>query len=167
MKKIAKEWIENLDLIKHPEGGWYRENYRSSEIILKENLPDRFTGDRSFSTSIYFLLSSDEFSAFHRIKQDEIWHFYDGSPLTIHIIDEEGNYFDLLLGKEFSENESLQVVVKAGCLFGASLKEENSYSLVGCSVAPGFDFDDFEMPSRTILMKQYPKYKTIIEKISR
>ncbi len=162
----ANEWIKNLGLIKHPEGGWYKETYRSSETILKENLPNRFNGDRSFSTSIYFLLTSNEFSALHRIKQDEIWHFYDGSALSIHVIDENGKYFRLVLGREIEKNESLQIVVKAGWLFGATLNKENSFALVGCTVAPGFDFDDFEMPDRDIVMKQFPQHKDIINKLS-
>jgi len=167
LKNQAKNWIKNLGLIKHPEGGWFKETYRSKEIISKENLPDRFSGDRCFSTSIYFLLTSNEFSAFHKIKQDEIWHFYEGSSLSIHVIDETGEYFRLFLGKEIEKNESLQVVVKEGWLFGASVNEKNLFSLVGCTVAPGFNFEDFEMPDRTSLMKQFPQHRNIIEKLSR
>jgi uncharacterized protein len=166
MNKLASKWINNLKLKKHPEGGWYKEVYRSPEIILKQNLPDRFNGDRSFSTSIYFLLTSDEFSAFHRIKQDEIWHFYDGSSLTIHIIDKEGNYTEQVLGKQIEKGESLQVIVKAGCFFAASVNEENAFTLVGCTVAPGFDFEDFEMPNRARLLNQYPEHKEVIERLS-
>lgn len=140
----------------------FRETYRSTESITKENLPDRFSGDRNFSTAIYFLLNADEFSAFHRLKQDEIWHFYDGSALTIHIIDEKGEYFELVLGKETMEKESLQIAVNGGWLFGASVKKGGSFSLVGCTVAPGFDFDDFEMPSRNELLLKYPHYEKVI-----
>jgi uncharacterized protein len=166
MKKSVKKWIKNLDLKKHPEGGWYKEVYRSSEIILKQNLPDRFKGDRSFATSIYFLLTSDEFSAFHRINQDEIWHFYDGAPLTIHIIDKEGNCFEQVLGKQIEEGENLQIVVNAGCFFAASVNEENSFTLVGCTVAPGFDFDDFEMPAREELLNKFPQHEAIIKRLT-
>jgi len=163
----AQKWIENLGLIKHPEGGWYKENYRSSENILKDHLPDRFSGDRSFSTSIYFLLTSDEFSAFHRIKQDEIWHFYDGSSLGIHSIDREGNYRERMLGKNIEEKENLQIVVEAGCCFAASVQGENTFTLVGCTVAPGFDFEDFEMPDRSDLLKIFPEHKEIIQKLTK
>ncbi len=166
MNKLASAWIKNLNLKKHPEGGWFKEVYRSPEIILKQNLPDRFNGDRSFSTSIYFLLTSDEFSAFHRIKQDEVWHFYDGLPLTIHIIDKAGNYLERVLGKAIEKGQSLQIIVEAGCFFAASVNRENAYTLVGCTVAPGFDFDDFEMMGRTSLLKQYPEHKETIERLT-
>ncbi|KAA3610464.1 MAG: cupin domain-containing protein [Calditrichaeota bacterium] len=167
MSRSAESWIKELGLIKHPEGGWFKETYRSSEIVLTESLPDRFTGDRSFSTAIYFLLTSSEFSAFHRIKQDEIWHFYDGSSLTIHVIDPNGKYFTLNLGKEISEKESLQIVVKSGWLFGATVNLEESFSLVGCTVSPGFDFDDFKMPDREELSMQFPQHQDIIRKLTR
>lgn len=78
----ARQWIERLELIKHPEGGYYKETYRAEETIAKNHLPERFSGNRSFSTAIYFLLKEGDFSAFHRIKQDELWHFYDGSSFT-------------------------------------------------------------------------------------
>jgi predicted cupin superfamily sugar epimerase len=159
----AEQWIQTLQLRPHPEGGWFREVYRSEETISPQGLPRRFSGERHFSTAIYFLLNEKEFSAFHRIKQDEIWHFYDGNALTIHMIDPSGNYSAVKLGRNPSEGESLLVVVKAGWLFGATVNGENSFGLVGCTVAPGFDFDDFEMPSRAELLDQYPQHKEIIE----
>ena len=162
----AKHWIRTLNLEPHPEGGWYREVYRAAESIPHASLPDRFTGDRHFSTAIYFLLDGTNFSAFHRICQDELWHFYDGSPLTIHSIDPAGNYSTTHLGRNTSADQSLLAVVPAGHLFGATVDDPTSYSLVGCTVAPGFDFNDFHLPTRTELLDQYPQHHQIITQLT-
>jgi predicted cupin superfamily sugar epimerase len=164
--KDAEYWIENLGLQPHPEGGFFKETYRSKEIIPKSALPERFEGDRVFSTCIYFLLKGDEFSAFHRIKQDELWHFYDGSPLTVHIIDAYGAYSKIILGKNPEQGESLQTVVRAGCYFAAETNNKESFSLVGCTVAPGFDFADLEMPSRAALIDLFPEHAEIVENLT-
>jgi predicted cupin superfamily sugar epimerase len=163
----AQYWIDALQLGRHPEGGYFRQVYRSAELIAREHLPGRFDGDRAFSTSIYFLLAGDDFSALHRIRQDEVWHFYDGSSLTIHAIDPEGQYVARQLGREVQRGESLQVVVPAGHFFGATVNDSQSYALVGCTVAPGFDFDDFELPSRDTLVQQYPQHRQLIERLTR
>ena len=166
-KKSAAEWIQYLGLIKHPEGGWFKETYRSTENIKQENLPTRFSDDRSFSTSIYFLLQSNEYSAFHRIKQDEIWYFHEGSSLTIYVINENAECFELNLGKNLENREQLQIIVEAGWLFAAKVNDQNSFTLAGCNVAPGFDFDDFEMPERKQLLDLYPQHKSIIMQFSK
>ena len=163
----AEQWIQALQLHPHPEGGWYGEVYRAGETIPYQSLPGRFSGERHFSTAIYFLLNETDFSALHRIKQDELWHFYDGSSLTIHMIDPTGNYSAIKLGRNIQAGEALVVIVKAGWLFGATVNDARSYGLVGCTVAPGFDFDDFEMPSRTQLLEQYPQHRDIIENLTR
>lgn len=154
--------IKQLNLQKHPEGGWYKELYRSNEIINKEALPNRFNGDRCFSTSIYFLLESHENSVFHKIKSDEIWHFYNGSPITIHIIDETGKYFFIVLGKDLN----YQCTVPANCWFAAEVSDKNNYALVGCTVSPGFDFKDFEIGKKEELIKSFQQHETIIRKLS-
>ncbi|MGB7291887.1 MAG: cupin domain-containing protein [Thermodesulfobacteriota bacterium] len=163
----ADRWIELLQLGRHPEGGYYRETYRSEETIDKEHLPKRFSGSRSVSTAIYFLLKGDDFSAFHHIKQDELFHFYDGSSLSIHVIDSSGNYLKIKLGRNMKNGEVPQATVKAGWIFGASVDDSNSYSLVGTTVAPGFDFADFELLSRDQLIDLYPQHKNIIERLTR
>ncbi|MCI0453736.1 MAG: cupin domain-containing protein [Candidatus Dadabacteria bacterium] len=165
--KGAQKWIDALQLIKHPEGGYYKETYRSKEVIKQEHLPKRFSGNRNFSTAIYFLLIGHDFSAFHRIKQDELWHFYEGSSLTIHIIDQSDKYLEIKIGRNIEDGEALQAVVKAGCLFGTTVNDKNSFSLVGCTVAPGFDFEDFETPSRNELLRKYPQHKKIVEMLTR
>lgn len=164
--KNADYWITKLDLQPHPEGGHFRETYRSGEVVLKHALPKRFKGDRAFSTCIYFLLNKKEYSAFHAIQQDEVWHFYEGSSLTIHIIDPNGEYSAVDLGRDIENGENFQAVVRGGCWFAAALKNTKTYALVGCTVAPGFDFSDFEMADRNRLVELYPEHKDIIEKFT-
>jgi predicted cupin superfamily sugar epimerase len=161
----AGYWIDRLGLERHPEGGYYRETYRSREIIAREHLPPRFEGDRSFSTSIYFLLPEGEFSAFHRIKQDEVWHFYEGAALTIHVIDPRGAYSTIRLGHDVEGGETHQAVIPGGCIFGATVARD--FALVGCTVAPGFDFSDLEIPSREELVWRFPQHRLIIERLTR
>lgn len=154
--RTAADWIERLQLTRHPEGGWYREVYRAAGRVL---LPAPFHGERSYSTAIYFLLEDGDFSALHRIRQDEVWHHYDGAPVTIHAIDERGEAHTLHLG------EDPVVVVPAGWLFGATV--EGDYALTGATVAPGFEFADFEMPARAELLAAYPEHSKLIERLSR
>jgi predicted cupin superfamily sugar epimerase len=163
----AHFWIDRLNLTRHPEGGFFRETYRSEETIARECLPERFAGDRAFSTAIFFLLPANEISAFHRIRQDEVWHFYEGSALVIHVIDPRGSYSAIRLGLAVELGETPQAVVRGGCCFGASIGEGGAYALVGCTVAPGFDFDDLEIPRREELLARYPQHRSIIEKLTR
>lgn len=165
--KDARYWIERLDLAPHVEGGYFKETYCSTEKINKHALPERFSGDRPFCTAIYFLLHNNDFSAFHRIKQDELWHFYVGDSLVLHIIDRHGNHSQATLGTNFDDGERLQVVVPLGSWFGAHLQTEDSFALVGCTVAPGFDFADFEIAKRHVLVNLYPQHRQIIERLSR
>jgi predicted cupin superfamily sugar epimerase len=168
MKGKADYWIKKLGLIRHPEGGYYRESYRSDEMIAVGGLPVRFSGgERSFSTAIYFLLAGNDFSAFHRLHSDELWHFYTGEPLTIHALDETGGYSPWTLGSNAEKGEAFQVVIKAGSWFGASLEQTDSFALVGCTVAPGFDFRDFEMGDRSELIRLYPGHRSLIEQLTR
>ncbi len=159
----ANEWIERLGLMPHPEGGWFREVYRSHERIAQDALPERFGGSRGFSTAIYFLLNAGEVSRLHRIRQDEVWHFYDGDPLWLHRIRPDGEHIEVQVGRS---REALPLaVVPAGDFFGAELMG-SGFSLVGCTVAPGFDFDDFEMPSRDELYQQFPQHAELIQKLT-
>ena len=160
----AQYWIDRLNLTPHPEGGYFREVYRSAEEIPATALPVRFGGERAFSTAIYFLLRSGETSAFHRISQDELWHFYAGCPLILHCITPDGEYAAHWLGLD-GEAAPL-VIIPAGVWFGAVCSEENSYTLAGCTVAPGFDFADFEMGTRTGLISRYPQHEDIIRALT-
>lgn len=167
MKYTAEDWIEKLQLTAHPEGGYFRETYRSDEILEMEQLPERYKVDHSFSTTIYYLLKGNQFSAFHRLNSDEVWHFYAGSTLIIHIISEAGEYSEIRLGNNPDEGKTFQAVIPAGCWFGATINDKNSFVLVGCTIAPGFDFSDFELGNRKELIKQFPRYKAIIEMLTR
>lgn len=166
MTRSAKYWIKKLNLSKHPEGGYFREVYRSKEFINKKSLPERYTSFRSFSTSIYFLLESHEFSAFHRIKSDEIWHFYNGSPLSLFIIEKSGVLKKIKLGRTPENNEVFHAVIGKGNWFAAKVNEPDSFSLIGCTVAPGFDFEDFELGKKNKLVELYPQHSDIIESLT-
>ncbi len=164
--KTAEYWIKKLDLQPHSEGGYFRETYRSGETISKHALPERFDGDRVLSTCIYYLLKENQYSAFHTIQQDEIWHFYEGSPLTLHILNPNNSYRTITLGRDPETGESLQAIVEAGSWFAASVNDAASYSLVGCTVAPGFDFADFTMADRRELIKLFPDHRELIKKFT-
>jgi predicted cupin superfamily sugar epimerase len=161
--KDAHFWIEALGLERHPEGGYFKETYRSSEIIHQAGLPDRFPGPRVFSTSIYFLLHGSGVSHLHRIKSDELWHFHEGGTLIIHVIEPDGKYREIRLGRDIEAGEVLQGVVPAGCWFGGRMDDPDSYCLVGCTVAPGFEFEDFELADRETLIHAYPHLREEIE----
>ena len=122
---------------------------------------------RPVSTAIYFLLEGDNFSAFHRLQSDELWHFYAGAALTVHVIEAEGRYSAFQLGNDPEAGEVLQAVVKAGCWFASEVTDGKSFALVGCTVAPGFDFEDFELAKRAELVRNYPQHRKIIEKLTR
>jgi len=166
MKEI-ESIIASLELQAHPEGGYFKETYRSKEVINQSALEGDFSGDRNYCTGIYFLLTSDNFSAFHRIKQDEMWHFYSGSALYVHIIDKDGNYSKTEVGMDLENGQKPQFVVPAGCWFASSVKDKNSHSLVGCTVAPGFDFQDFELAQQEQLLKECPIHTEIIKSLTR
>jgi predicted cupin superfamily sugar epimerase len=163
----AQFYIDRLGLISHPEGGFYKETYRSEGVIPKEALPDIFNGNRCYATAIYFLLRTGEFSAFHRIASDETWHFYAGQALVVAEITLDGRLHKTELGAELGTGQLLQYTVKAGNWFGSYTTAANSFSLVGCTVAPGFDFEDFEMPSRGELLKLFPQHEEVIVALTR
>ena len=165
MIKSAAYWIEKFSLESHPEGGYYRQTYRA-DLVLEE-LPPRFSSSRPASTAIYFLLDGRNFSAFHRLQSDELWHFHLGAPLTVHVIDPDGRYSKIQLGSDPEAGEVLQAVVKAGCWFASHISDEKSFALVGCTVAPGFDFDDFELAERDKLVEAYPQYRDVITRFTR
>ncbi|WP_190811649.1 cupin domain-containing protein [Flagellimonas sp. S3867] len=159
--------IEKFDLSPHPEGGYFKETYRSAEEIEETALPNDYKGSRNHSTCIYFLLTSDTFSAFHKISQDEIWHFYSGSPLKLYLISDNGAYSEYIIGNDFSNGQVAQFVVPGGYWFAAKTIKPNSYSFVGCTVAPGFDFADFVLPERQELIDKFPQHEDIITRLTR
>ncbi len=166
MSPDAQKYIEKLQLIPHPEGGYYKEIYRAGEMILQEHLPKRYKSARNFSTSIYFLLEGNQVSNFHKLKSDEQWHFYDGSSIVIYVIDERGNLNKILLGRNIDKGESLQEVIKQNSWFAADLVDKTSFALIGCTVAPGFDFSDFELGKRDELINTFPQLRELIYKFT-
>jgi uncharacterized protein len=163
----VQELVTTYQLQPHPEGGYYSRTYASEESISAAALPERFAADRFISTAIYFLLDGKQFSAFHRIKSDELWHFYTGAGLHIYVIHPDGRGEILKLGNDVSNGYHFQQLVKAGCWFASKPIDENSFSFVGCTVAPGFDFEDFEMAEKASLLNQYPQHQQWIEALCR
>ncbi|HSU30927.1 MAG TPA: cupin domain-containing protein [Bryobacteraceae bacterium] len=163
----AQYWIAHLGLKPHPEGGFFRETYRSEVVIPESALLPTSRGSRSASTAIYFLLAGGDFSALHRLAGDEVWHFYAGATLLVHSIDSNGNHSVIRLGQNAEANEQLQCVVPGRYWFGACLEWPDAYALVGCTVTPGFDFSDFEMARRADLLAQYPQHSDVIYKLTR
>ena len=159
--------IRQFKLLPHPEGGWYKETYKSNETIPANALPQRFSGERAFSTAIYFLLEQGNFSAFHRIKSDECWHFYAGGPLEVYLLTAAGELTIISLGNAIEKGQLFQFVVPANCWFASRPARETNYSFVGCTVAPGFDFADFELAYAETLIAEYPQYRSVIDSLCR
>ncbi len=166
MNKEAEKIVNALNLTKHPEGGHFSEVYKSEEII-ENGLPDRFIGRHTLYTSIYFLLYENEFSAFHVLKSDEIWHFYKGTTLDIHIINPDGSLRTISLGNNIESGEYFQYCIKAGQYFAAEVRDKSSFSLVGCTVSPGFEYSDFELCEKKSLIEMFPHHKEMIERLTK
>jgi predicted cupin superfamily sugar epimerase len=162
----ASYWIEHLALVEHPEGGHYRETYRSSGTVAAAGADDGYPAGRSFSTAIYYLLRSGEISRLHRLRSDEVFHHYRGSALVVHSIDPEGEYRIVAVGGDPERGEVLQAVIPAGRWFGATVETPDSFALVGCTVAPGFDFGDFDPADRDRLLRLYPRHRSVIERLT-
>jgi len=164
MSQSKEYWANKLGLVRHPEGGYYREIYRSDEKI--ESIPERYQSPRSFGTSIYFLLGSSDKSAFHRLKSDEIWFFHEGSPVVIHILFPDGTREDRIVGPHLEQGQHFQVLIPRGTWFAAKVIQPDSYVLVSCTVYPGFEFADFELANRWELIQKYPFHQSLIEEFT-
>jgi predicted cupin superfamily sugar epimerase len=166
MDDTARSIIERLGLKPHPEGGFYREIYRSPLVLGHPAIPPGRGRERRGSTSIYFLLAAGQISAFHRLRwSDEIWHLYAGGPLELHTIDGDGRHALRLLARDLERGEPVGVV-PGGCWQAARLAEGAPWALSGCTVAPGFEFDDFEMPPRAALVESYPAHAALIRELT-
>lgn len=159
----AREWINRLALEPHPEGGFYRETYRAPHPIESPRHP----GTRAASTAIYYLLREGDVSTFHRLLSDEVWHHYAGGSLTVHTLSESDGYEALHLGLDLTAGQRPQAVVPGGVWFGATVDEGSPYVVAGCTVAPGFDFADFETARREELVQRFPAQREIIERLTR
>jgi len=160
MRRASEYYIKHLKLKAHPEGGYYRESFRSKEVLKKNSLPGRYRGSRVFYTSIYFLLNGRDVSKFHRLKSDEIWHFYSGSPAVIYIL-MSGRCRKFILDKDRA-----QCLVEKNSWFAVELVNKKGYALMGCTVSPGFEFGDFELAEKERLLKAYPKFWKIIGRLT-
>lgn len=166
----AQQLTEALGLLPHPEGGFYRETYRAHDLLPQEALGTRHSGPRAASTAIYFLVTAGSFSALHRIASDEVWHFYAGHPLEVISIDEHDVLHVVRLGMDLAAGQVPQYVVPQGRWFGSRLlapHASDAYALVGCTVAPGFDFADFELAERSALLARYPQHAAFVEALTR
>lgn len=161
----AEDWIAGLQLQPHPEGGYFRRTY-TAELTLSAAALPLHGAPRPVATAIYYLLQAGQRSRLHRLKSDELWHFYCGSPLTVYILDEQGAYATRHLGPDLRLGQQFQLPIRAGCWFGATVDESTGFSLLGCTVAPGFDFADFELADRADLCRRFPQHGACIERLT-
>jgi predicted cupin superfamily sugar epimerase len=164
--KTAEYYIQKLGMTRHIEGGAYKENYRAALVLPRASLTPAHQGARNASTSIYFLLSHGEFSAFHLLASDEILHFYDGDPIHIYEIDPAGQMHCHKLGRDLEQGESFRVVIPGGSWFALRCERENGFGLIGCTVAPGFDFADFQLDDRAMLLQRFPQHSQLINEMT-
>jgi predicted cupin superfamily sugar epimerase len=157
MRQEIENIVRELDLLPHPEGGFYRETYRAEQTVQG--------GKRNLMTAIYFLLTSENVSRFHRIQSDELWFHHAGSPLIVHTLD-AGGHHEHVVGSDFTKGYLPQFLVPKHTIFGSSVLEKESYALVSCVVAPGFDFADFELFPQAELLEMFPAEAEIIRKMS-
>ena len=162
----AEYWIRVLSLAPHREGGFFRETYRSEERLARESLPGRFGGPRAISSAIFYLLRAGERSALHRLRADEVWHLYEGGPLRLHVFAPAGGYACVTLGRDAAAGERFQAVVPRGSWFGAECAPGAAFALVGCTVAPGFEYVDFEPGERETLVAAHPGERALIERLT-
>ncbi|MBL55735.1 MAG: cupin [Flavobacteriales bacterium] len=157
----AEYWIKHLKLKPHPEGGFYKEVYRSKEVFF----PTGISGERNYMTSIYFLLDEGSVSHFHSIQSDELWCYHSGDALSVYLLYPDGKLDEFVIGPNSQNGEILQAVVPANTIFGS--KSKGNYSLVGCVVSPGFDFRDFTLYTTKELLNNYPQHEGIIKQLSK
>ena len=162
----AETIIRQLGLQPHPEGGFYRETYRSGETIAAAALPPRYGKDRSLSTAIYYLLTPDSFSALHRLQSDELFHFHLGDPVTMLQLHDDGRGETIILGQDIAAGQQLQAVVPRSVWQGMFLNDRGRFALLSTTVSPGFDFADFEVGRRDALMRRYPSCMAMIERLT-
>ncbi|HEX2014951.1 MAG TPA: cupin domain-containing protein [Nitrososphaera sp.] len=159
MHREAARLVKKLGLEKHPEGGYFKQTYKSDTMV---NVA-WFDGPRNVSTTIYYLLDGNEFSAFHRLRSDEIWHHYAGGTLILYAIDKDGKLSKIKIGR----GSMPQAVMKAGIWFAAAPGNKRSYCLVGCTMSPGFDYRDWELGNKDELVRAYPQHKALIERYTK
>ena len=158
--------VQHLDLQAHPEGGFYAPAFRSEQVLDTTTLNGSWKRPRTLYSSIFFLLTANHHSSWHRIASDEIWHLYEGDDICVHILHPDGSYSQERLSNKVGK-EKFSAIVKAGCWFASHCEGALGYSLSGCTLAPGFDFEDFELGNTQELIKVYPEYAEIIKKYAK
>lgn len=163
-----EELKEFLDLKPLPrEGGFFKEIFRSGEMLPQSTLPTRYVSDKSAMTSIFYMLEPSTFSAFHRLKSDEVYHFYLGDPVQLVLLNPDGSIMHVTLGADILAGHHLQYAVPRDVWQASSLSAGGSFALMGCTVAPGFDYDDYEHGEWETLLRQYPLHHATIMKLTR
>lgn len=160
VSKSAAYWIDKLKLSPHPEGGYFREFFRSQINIKAQNLPEYYARDRSGGTAIYYLMDGADFSAFHRLKTDEIWFFHEGGQLNLHFLKNDS------LETQSLSREQLVLHVPAGEWFAAEMNDISDFALVSCVVIPGFEYDDLEIGSYEKLKAIFPQHQNLIRRLT-
>tara|TARA_A100001037_G_scaffold114974_1_gene104748 strand:- start:1858 stop:2370 length:513 start_codon:yes stop_codon:yes gene_type:complete len=156
----AEEIINRFRLERHPEGGWFRRTFESTDRLLLDR------GDRFACTSIIYFLAKGEHSSLHALKSDEIWFFHAGSGMVLHCFDDSG-YSKFFLGPDFENDQCLELTIRAGTNFSAELRQEGDWSLVSCVVCPGFDYDDFSFSDFSIMRKSFPEHESLLRRLCR
>ncbi|MDR3369227.1 cupin domain-containing protein [Rhodoferax sp.] len=167
MVPTAQSYVQTLQMQPHPEGGYFKETYRSAQVMDVARPGSAELASRNISTGIYFLLEQGNFSAFHKIRSDEMWHFYAGHALEVLELAENGQMRCTRLGPDLLHGEVFQHVVPADTWFAARVAGNGAFSLVGCTVAPGFDFADFSMADRAALLAAFPQHRQTITDLTR
>lgn len=166
MTKNADYYIAKLGMTQHIEGGAFKEHYRAPLLLPRASLGPAHKGDRHASTAIYFLLRHGEFSAFHLLASDEVLHFYDGAPMHVYEIDAASAMHKHVLGRELDSGERFSLVIPGGSWFALRCEVPGGFSLIGCTVAPGFDFEDFTLDDRAVLLKKFPQHAGLITEMT-
>ncbi|MCA5014072.1 MULTISPECIES: cupin domain-containing protein [unclassified Enterococcus] len=161
MKKDQQYWIEQLQLEPHSEGGYFKQVLSSDQSLQTSEKVVR-----PYYTSIYFLLTSENPSHFHRLKSDEVWYYHAGSPLSIHLLYPDGHYEIIRLGNDLEAGEVLQAVVPKNVIFGSTVDTDQAFALVSCMVSPGFDYQDFELFTKKQLLSSYPEHEKVIDRLA-
>lgn len=159
--------IDILKLEPHPEGGYYTQTYKTDESLPGDYLPERYGGSRSFGTAIYYLLTPDTFSTMHRVKSDELFHFYSGDPVEMLQLFPDGTGKTVIIGSNLEEGMLPQVIVPRGVWQGCRLLPGGEYALMGTTVSPGFEFSDYEEAKRSVLIRHYPAFDHLIIALTR
>lgn len=163
----ASEIVKTLELVPHPEGGFFKETYRGREVSEAGRHGSLGEKKRVWATGIYYLLTAGSFSAFHRLRDDELWHFYDGTPIVIHMITPSGHYSNRIVGSDIKNGQVPQLLIPGGTWFAAELSGPGEYALSGCTVSPGFDYSGFELARRDKLIAEFPHHRPIIGRLTR